>query len=101
MNRDEILQRAQNEKSDEMEIQIRDKSLKWTYITMVVVAAVFAFIRGMNNKPMMDLCVTVCASVCAGQIYRFIKTKDRGCLMLAVVSFIISVVALIRFLMGH
>lgn len=96
MNRENILMKAQKEKTDEMEIQIRDKSMKWTYLTMAVFAAIFAFIRGMNNQPIMDLCATVCASVCAGQLYRFIKIKDKGCLLFSIITF-----ALIRFCMGH
>ena len=35
MEREEILKRAQKEGNDEMEIQIKDKSIKYTYIAMV------------------------------------------------------------------
>lgn len=45
MDKKEILKQAQREGEDEREVQVRDKSLKWTYIAMVVVAAVFTFIR--------------------------------------------------------
>lgn len=101
MNKDEILKRAQQEKSDEMEMQVRDKSMKWTYIAMVLSAAVFSFIRDQQGLPMMDLCATVSISVCVGQFYRYVRTRDRGCLLIAVLMFIVSIVAAVRFFMGH
>ena len=48
MDREEILRKAQNENNDEMEVQIRDKSMKWTYIFMVIAAGTFSFIRDMK-----------------------------------------------------
>jgi len=101
MNKEEILTKARNENKDEMEVQIRDKALKWTYVVMVVVAGIFAFIRGANNQPMMDLCVTICASVAVGQLYRFIKTRDKYCLTMGIVTLVVGIFALIRFCMGH
>ena len=103
MNKEEILakSRKENEGCDEFQIQVRDKSIKWTYITMVVVAAVFAWIREEQGLPMMDLCVTICFSVCVGQWYRFIKTKDKGCLIMAVITLLVGIFAIIRFLGGH
>lgn len=103
MNKEEILakSRKENEGCDEFQLQVRDKSMRWTYITMVVVAAIFAFIREEQGLPIMDLSVTICSSVCVGQFYRFIKTKDKWCLMLAVVALIVGIFAIIRFLGGH
>lgn len=49
INKEEIL--AKSRKSgDEMEGVVKDKSMKWTYITMVFVAAIFAFIRSEDRK---------------------------------------------------
>lgn len=101
MNREEILAKAKNENKDEMEIFVRDRSIKWTYIVMVAVAAVFAFIRETNGQPMMDLCVTVCASVTAGQWYRFAKTKEKYCLVMGLVTLAVGIFALVRYMMGH
>lgn len=103
MNKEEILakSRKENEGCDEFQLQVRDKSMKWTYNTMVVVAAIFAWIRERQGLPMMDLCVTICSSVCAGQSYRFIKTKDKQYLILAVITLLIGIFAIIRFLGGH
>ena len=101
MDKDEILMRAQKEGNDEMEAQIQDKAIKWTYIAMVLLAAIFSFIRSEQGLPMMDLSATVCGSVCVGQIYRYIRSKDTGNLVVAVITFAIAVIATVRFFMGH
>lgn len=101
MNKEEILRMAQNENCDEMALQVRDRAMKWTYLAMVIVAAIFAEIRAMNDQPMMDLCVTVCASVSVGQFYRFLKTKDKSCLIYGTITLVVGIFALIRFCMGH
>lgn len=59
MERKEILKRAQDENLDERELQVKDKSMKWSYIVMVIMASVFSFIRSEQGLPMMDLCATV------------------------------------------
>lgn len=101
MKREEILAKAQQEKNDEMEVRVRDQSMRWTYLAMVLTAAVFAFLRGERGEPMMDLCVTVCASVVAGQIYRFFKIRDRGCLVMGLIALVVGAIALARYCMGY
>lgn len=101
MKKEDILIMAQQENRDEREAQVKDQSMRWTYIVMVLTAAVFAFIRAERGQPMMDLSVTVCASVVAGQLYRFIKTRERFCLILALVALATGSLALIRFCMGY
>lgn len=100
MDRDQILAKARYEK-DEMEVQVKDKSMKVTYIVLVLTAAVFAFIRGMNDQPVMDLCATVCYSVFAGRIYCYVKTKNRFDLIMAVITIVTALVATYRFWTGH
>ena len=53
MERKEILKRAQDEKLDERELQVKDKSMMWSYIVMVIMASVFSFIRSEQGLPMM------------------------------------------------
>lgn len=100
MDRATILKKAQNE-ADEMMIQVKDKSIKFTYIALVLSAAIFSFIRGMRGEPMMDLCATVCISVFAGRIYCYFKTRDKFNLIIAAVTFVVAVFAAARFFMGH
>lgn len=101
MEREEILKRAQSEKLDEREVQVKDKSMMWSYIVMVIMVAVFSFIRSKQGLPMMDLSATVCGSVCAALAYRFIKTKNKEHLITAIIMFAITIMAIVRFCMGH
>lgn len=101
MNQSDILTRARSEKSDEMEIWVRDQSIRWTYLTMVIVAALFAALRASQGLPTMDLCVTVCASVAVGQFYRAIRLKERSYATIGAISLLLAAIALIRFCMGH
>lgn len=101
MDKEEILRRSREEKSDEMEIQVRDKAMKWTYIALVLSAAFFSLIRGMRDEPIMDLCAMVCISVCAGRFYCYTKMKDKFNLIMAIVTFIVAIAAGVRFFMGH
>lgn len=101
MDKETILKKAQSEGQDELEVYARDQSMRWTYLAMVIAAAFFAYIRDTQGLPMMDLCATVCFSVFVGQLYRFIKTKDKWRLFLAAVTLIFGIIATVRFFMGH
>lgn len=101
MERKEILKRAQDEKLDERELQVKDKSMMWSYIVMVIMASVFSFIRSEQGLPMMDLCATVSGSVCSAMTYRFIKTRNIEHLIISVIMFAIMIMAIVRFCMGH
>lgn len=101
MNKDEILKMAQKEGNDEMMLQIRDKSIKWTYIAMVVAVAIFSFIRSEQGLPMMDLSATMGFSVFVGETYRYVKCKEKGFLVIAVIALIVAIAATIRFAMGY
>jgi hypothetical protein len=101
MNKEEILKKAQKEKRDERETQIRDFAFRWTYLTGAIAAAFFSYYRAARGQPTMDLCATVCFSVCAGMLYRFVKAKEKSCLFFAVVSFAVACTATVRFFMGY
>lgn len=101
MDKEEILRRSRNEKNDEMEKQVWSMSMRWTYLAMVLSAAVFAYIRGQDGQPMMDLCATVCISVFAGRIYCYAKMKDKFNLGMALIALAIAVFATVRFFLGH
>lgn len=101
MNKEEILKKAQAENKDERELQVRDKSITYSYIVMTVMAVIFTSIRASQGLPMMDLCATVCASVCAGMTYRFFRTRNTAYLSLALITFVVMIFAIVRFAMGH
>lgn len=101
MNKEEILKKAQKEKHDEMEQQVKDKSMWFSYTVMVIVAAVFSFIRSEQGLPMMDLTAVVALSCSANFLYRFFRIKEKSYLILAVVMIAMGILATVRFLMGH
>jgi hypothetical protein len=103
MNKEEILEksRQENRGGDERERQVKDKSMMWSYIVMILMVAIFSFIRSEQGLPFMDLSATLGASVCAAMAYRFIKTKDKQYLIIAIIALIVAVTATVRFFMGH
>lgn len=101
MNREEILKKAQYEKEDEREIQVKDKSMLWSYIAMVFAAGVFSIVRSEQGLPMMDLTATVGFSVLANNVYRFIKTREKQYLVIGLIMLSVTIMATIRFAMGH
>ena len=103
MDKEEILKRSrrENQNHDEREKQIKDQSIIWTYVAMIFAVAVFSFIKEQQGYPIMDLSATLGFSVCVGQLYRFVKGKDKGSLLIAAVALVIAVAATIRFAMGH
>ena len=100
MDKETVLRKAQGEK-DEMVVQVQDKAMRWTYLVLVLSAAVFALVRGTRDQPIMDLSATVCFSVCAGRLYCYVRTKERFDLIMAALTFVIAVFATVRFFMGH
>lgn len=101
MNKEDILKMAQSEKRDEMELHIKDKSMMWSYLVMVIVAALFSFIKALHGVPITDLTATVCASVGTTLAYRYAKLKDKQDLFIAIIMFIIAIISTIYFVMGY
>lgn len=101
MNKEDILKMAQSEKRDEMELHIKDKSMMWSYLVMVIVAALFSFIKALHGVPITDLTATVCASVGTTLAYRYAKLKDKQDLFIAIIMFIIAMISTIYFVMGY
>ncbi len=101
MTKEKVLRLAREEGKDEMALQARDRSMKWTYIVMVLCAAVFAVLRARQGLPVMDLCATVCYSVSAGFLYRYAKMREKNTLVLGVVQLMIGIAATVRYFGGH
>lgn len=100
MDKETILKKAREEE-DEMVVQTHERAMRYTYIALVLCAAIFTYVRASKGQPMMDLCATVCFSIFAGRLYCFVKTKERFELSMAVITFLVAVGATIRFFMGH
>lgn len=101
MDKKEILQKAQAEKIDERNVFISDKSMRWAFLVMALSAGVFTIVRSIQDLPIADLCATVCLSVGAGHMYRFVKTKDKGYLAMTIAMMFFGIMSAVRFFMGH
>ena len=101
MNKEEILEKGRSENKDERDVIVRDQSIKWTFITMVVLSAVFAYLRAVQGQTMMDLTVVVCGSVSVSFLYRFFQTKRKDLLILGLIILLCAIVALVRFCIGY
>lgn len=103
MTKEEILEksRKENKSGDEREKEILSDATKYSYIVMIFFAAFYSFIRSQKGEPMMDLPAVCCASAFTNFIYRFIKTKEKSYLVVAVITLIAGIGASIRFFMGY
>ena len=101
MNKEEILEKGRSENKDERDVIVRDQSIKWTFITMVVLSAVFAYLRAVQGQTMMDLTVVVCGSVSVSFLYRFFQTKRKDLLILGLIILLCAIVALVRFCIAY
>lgn len=103
MTNEEILERSRNENKhgDEREKAILSNAIKVSFIVMVLSSAIFALIRSQQGYPMMDLTAVCCASTFANFIYRFIKTKEKSYLIIAIITLAAAIWATIRFFYGE
>ena len=100
MKKEDVLKKAQAEKSDEMEKLVRDRSAVWMALAMVIAAGFFVCVRE-ENAPIMDLAATVCFSTAVCCIYRFIRLKSVYYLIMGIVLSAMTVFATVRVFQGH
>lgn len=101
MKKEEILAKAQSEKIDEREVFINDRSMRWTYLVMAVTAGIFMIVRSIRDMYAADLCSVVCFSVAAGNIYRFVKTKEKWCLFSGILLLAAGIITAVTFFMDY
>ena len=98
MKKEDILKKAREESSDEMEKFVQDKSMWWVFIAMGVCLIAFSLIRLENNQHPTDLAATISAGACAGFIYRYSKLRDGRNLFSAITTGICAVICLVLFI---
>lgn len=101
MKKEDILKKAQEEGSDEMEKSVQDKSMWWVFIAMGVCLIVFSLIKLENDQDPTDLAATINAGACAGCFYRYSKLHDKRNLFASITTGICAVVCTILFIMHH
>lgn len=90
MNKGDILKKAQDEKNDEREKQIRTKSY---YISWLSVSAVTIFLiiwRMIHNESAIDLSMILMAQTSAGSLYQYFKMPEKKSLFAAGIMGIIG-----------
>ncbi len=85
MKKDEILAKAREEKSDEMENFIQDKSMIWIILAMFICLCVFSYTRLERNMQIEDYAATLNIAASVGCLYRFAKAKQRKNLILGII----------------
>lgn len=98
MKKEDILKKAQEEGSDEMEKSVQDKSMWWVFIAMGICLIVFSIIRLEYDQHPTDLSATICAGASAGCFYRFSKLHDKKNLFAAITTGICAVTCFILFI---
>ncbi len=101
MKKEDILKKAQEENTDEMEKFIQDKSMWWIFIVMVVCLIAFSIIRQENGQSTSDLTVTITSGVAAGNYYRFAKLRNKSNLLAAIFMTVGAIICLIFFILEH
>lgn len=76
MKKEEILERARAEQSDEMEQHFNDKSMLWIIVVLVVCCIVFSFTRLVQAQPVEDYLATINIAISVGSFYRCSKVKS-------------------------
>ena len=89
MKKEDILKKAQEEKVDEMEQYVNDKSMYLIFIAMFVCLTVFSFTRFADKMRIEDYVSTLDISISAGGFYRYSKTKKIQWLIVGI-CFLIS-----------
>ena len=76
MKKEEVLERARAEQSDEMEQHFNDKSMLWIIVALIVCCIVFSFTRLARGQPVEDYLATINLANSVGSFYRCSKVKS-------------------------
>ena len=76
MKKEEILEMARAEQSDEMEQHFNDKSMLWIIVALIVCCIVFSLTRLVQGQPVEDYLATITLAISVGSFYRCSKVKS-------------------------
>ena len=76
MKKEEILEKARAEQSDEMEQHFNDKSMLWIIIVLIVCCIVLSFTRFVQGQAVWDHVATINLAISVGSFYRCSKVKS-------------------------
>lgn len=100
MKKEDVLKKAREEKTDEMEKSVNDRSAVWMTLAMTIAAGFFVCMRD-EDAPIMDLTATVCFSTAVCCVYRFFRLKQIHYLIMGIVLAAMTIFATVRFFQGY
>lgn len=92
MKKEDILKKAQEEKNDEMERYVHDKSMYFILIAMFVCLSIFSFTRIAEGMKFYDYLATLEFSISAGNFYRYSKTKNKALLIDGILTLVSGII---------
>lgn len=101
MKKEDILKMAQNEGSDEMEKSMKNRSILWGAVAMIICLIVFTIIRRQNGQYTFDLTATICAGVAAENFFQFGKLHNKKNLLAGIIMSVGAVLSVIWFITVH
>ena len=89
MNKEEILRKAQQEKNDEREEQIKVRASHIGWISVIAVILFIIIFRKWHGESIMDIAMIVMAQSAAVSFYQYAKMREKkGYLFSGVISII-------------
>ena len=101
MKKEEILEKAREERFDEMEHSVQSWSMWCGAAVMVVFLLVFSMLRRMNDQISYDLTATVCAGVAAENLFQYKKLGKKKNLAFGLAVATASIICVIWFFMEY
>lgn len=102
MNKEEILQKARNEKKpqqcDERQKGIFDKSFYWAFLGIVLCSFVFALIRNIKGDESLEFPCTILFAVSCAFVYRFIRDHKKSDMVISLIMILVFGYALFRYI---
>lgn len=99
MKKEDVLKKAQEEGSDEMEKSVQSAAMWCGAIIMAVFLISFSIIRRLNDQNTSDLTATICAGVAAENYFIFKRIHNKRNLVFAIIMTIGAVLSVIFFVL--
>lgn len=96
MKREDILTKAQLEKTDEREEHIAKNSFRYGWIAVNTVILLLVILRKINNKNSLDLAMILMAQGSAVSFYQYFKGKEKKSnLFFGILAFLLVIIGFV------
>ena len=101
MKKEEILKKAREEGSDEMEKFVQTRSVWWGALVMFILLIMFSIIRRKNGQYTFDLTATICSGVAVENFFQYKKLHNKNNLAFGIIMSVGAVLSVIWFFTTH